>query len=82
MNRRPAVPHIWLTGKGESTDSTVGFDSADYSKKLAGTDFTIEDLAMRSLYWQDAEFIGEDKIKGQDTKIVRVKNPDQRGPYQ
>ena len=78
LDIKEATPTIWL--KGQQNKRT--FTSEDYSQKLAGTDFAIEDLAMRFLYWQGAKYLGEEKIKGQETKIIYVQNPDRTGPYQ
>lgn len=53
-----------------------------YSESVRGTAINYEDLSMRFLYWPNSKVIGEDSISFQKCWIVRVKNPDGRGPYQ
>ncbi len=52
-----------------------------YAETVRGTDINYEDLSMRFLYWPKAKIIGEDSMSLQKCWIVRVTNPDGRGPY-
>jgi hypothetical protein len=53
-----------------------------YSAAVRGTAINFEDLSMRFLYWPNSKVIDEDSISFQKCWVVRVKNPDGRGPYQ
>jgi len=74
---KEATPSLWFVESGE----TQAIEPDEYGQKIEGTDFSVEDLAMRFLYWPEAEFLGEESVKGQNTKIVRVKNPNEVGLY-
>lgn len=53
-----------------------------YAEKVRGTAINYEDLSMRFLYWPNAKLLDEDaKISFQKCWLVRVQNPDNRGPY-
>ncbi len=52
-----------------------------YGDSVRGTDINYEDLSMRFLYWPGAKVIGEDSSLFQKCWMVRVTNPDGRGPY-
>ncbi len=52
-----------------------------YSDSVRGTDINYEDLSMRFLYWPKAKITGEDSVQLQKCWIVRITNPDGRGPY-
>jgi len=52
-----------------------------YSDHVRGTDINYEDLSMRFLYWPHAKIMGEETLSFQKCWIVRVTNPDGRGPY-
>jgi hypothetical protein len=53
-----------------------------YGEAVRGTAINFEDLSMRFLYWPNSKVIDEDSISFQKCWVVRVKNPDGRGPYQ
>lgn len=55
--------------------------TAQYNELVRGTDINYEDLSMRFLYWPHAKIIGEDTLNFQKCWIVRMVNPDGRGPY-
>ena len=68
----------------EGTDAPVA--ASRYSEVIRGTDVTYEDLAMRFLYWKNAEVIvderNSDKVSGHECHRVRVRNnPDGIGNY-
>lgn len=52
-----------------------------YGEPVRQTAINFEDLSMRFLYWPNAKVVGEESISFQDCWIVRVANPDSRGPY-
>ena len=55
--------------------------SALYGESIRGTAINYEDVSMRFLYWPNAKIIGEDTVTYMKCWIVRVVNPDGRGPY-
>lgn len=52
-----------------------------YGEGVRQTAINFEDLSMRFLYWPNAKIVGEESISFQKCWIVRVQNPDNRGPY-
>ncbi len=52
-----------------------------YGEPVRQTAINFEDLSMRFLYWPNAKIVGEESISFQKCWIVRVQNPDNRGPY-
>jgi hypothetical protein len=56
-------------------------DPAKFDDQIRGTDVTYDDLSMRFLYWPNAKIVRNDKIKGRDSWIVRVRNPASAGAY-
>jgi hypothetical protein len=52
-----------------------------YGEAVRKTAINFEDLSMRFLYWPNAKVIGDESISFQKCWIVRVANPDNRGPY-
>lgn len=51
---------------------------ASYSKPIAGTDVTYEDLSLRFIYWKGGTILddsADSRIKGRDCFIVQVPNP-------
>jgi hypothetical protein len=54
-----------------------------YAQPVLGTAINYEDLAMRFLYWPNAKVMDENaQVLGFKCWVVRVQNPDGRGPYQ
>lgn len=60
---------------------TVNFPTSRLSERIGGTDFTYEDLALRFLYWNRAQIVGEEKVNGHDCWKLRVDNPSRKGSY-
>ena len=56
----------------------------EYGTAIRGTDVTYEDLAMRFLYWPKPVRLKDDRLGLKIGKcwVIRVVNPDRRGPYQ
>ncbi|MFZ4766380.1 MAG: outer membrane lipoprotein-sorting protein [Roseimicrobium sp.] len=52
-----------------------------YGERVRQTAINYEDLSMRFLYWPNAKVIDEESISFQTCWVVRVSNPDNRGPY-
>jgi hypothetical protein len=64
-----------------SSAGRVEMPSSLYSEPVRQTSINFEDLAMRFLYWPNAKVVDDEKISFQKCWVVRVQNPDQRGPY-
>jgi hypothetical protein len=64
-----------------SAAGRVEMPSSLYSERVRQTAINFEDLSMRFLYWPNAKVVGDEKISFQKCWVVRVQNPDQRGPY-
>ncbi|WP_170157395.1 outer membrane lipoprotein-sorting protein [Roseimicrobium gellanilyticum] len=61
----------------------VEMPAALYAQPVLGTAINYEDLAMRFLYWPNAKVMDENALlAGFKCWVVRVQNPDGRGPYQ
>lgn len=54
---------------------------ADFDQKVRGTDVTYEDLALKFLYWPDAEVIGTDNIRTRNCWKLKMQAPNQRSQY-
>jgi hypothetical protein len=53
-----------------------------YGEQVRNTAINYEDFSMRFLYWPNAQIMDENvKISFRDNWLIRVKNPDNRGPY-
>jgi hypothetical protein len=52
-----------------------------YGTSVRGTSVNYEDLSMRFLYWPGATVLHEDTVSSMKCWVVRVVNPDRRGPY-
>lgn len=63
--------------KGANVDIPVAL----YGESVRGTAINYEDLSMRFLYWPNAQVVGEETVSFMKCWIVRVNNPDGRGPY-
>ncbi len=52
-----------------------------YAEEVRGMGMNFEDLSLRFTYWPKPQLIGSDSIKTQKMWVVRVVNPDGKGPY-
>ncbi len=52
-----------------------------YGEAIRGTDVTYDDLSMRFIYWPDAKIVRQERLKGRECVVVRVRNPDGSGAY-
>ncbi len=54
---------------------------ASYAEEVRGMAMNFEDLSLRFTYWPNPQLIGTDTLKTQKMWVVRVVNPDGKGPY-
>ncbi len=54
---------------------------ASYNAEVRGMGLNFEDLSLRFTYWPNPKLEGTDTIKTQKMWVVRVTNPDGKGPY-
>lgn len=78
--------HLDLAESGARLRRAVAGSSAvvpdgEYGKAVRGTAINYEDLSMRFLYWPKPQVFGSDKVSVMTCWVVRVVNPDRRGPY-
>ncbi|MEY4483130.1 MAG: hypothetical protein RL693_582 [Verrucomicrobiota bacterium] len=52
-----------------------------YADTVRRTCLNLEDLSMRFLYWPNSQVMGVDSVGMRKCWVVRVSNPDGRGPY-
>lgn len=52
-----------------------------YGTQVRSTSVNFEDLSLRFLYWPGAKVMGEQTVNTMNCWVVRVVNPDKRGPY-
>jgi len=64
-----------------TSGNNVEMPLAMYGERVRGTAINYEDLAMRFLYWPNAKIIDEATVTFMKCWVVRVTNPDGRGPY-
>lgn len=66
-------------GSGGSPAKPVA-ESA-YGTTVRGTSVNFEDLSLRFLYWSGSKVMGEQTVNTMSCWVIRVLNPDKRGPY-
>ena len=54
---------------------------ASYAEEVRGMTLNFEDLSLRFTYWPNPQLMGTDSLKTQKMWVVRVVNPDGKGPY-
>lgn len=52
-----------------------------FGESVRDTVITYEDLALRFLFWPQAELLDEEQLKGRPAWKVRLNNPRREGPY-
>jgi hypothetical protein len=62
-------------------NSTKKFSSARLDQKIGGTGVTYGDLALKFLYWKDAQVIGADNLRTRDCWKLRLVAPSKDSPY-
>lgn len=65
------------TGNGPAERLT----SANFDRKILGTDLTFEDMALRFVYWSRATLLGEDRVKTLAAYKLRLNAPSKRTQY-
>lgn len=73
-NHPPVLTRVVPGGK-----SAVPVSS--YADPVRGMSMNFEDLSLRFTYWPDPKLMGTDTIKTAKCWVVRVVNPDGKGPY-
>jgi hypothetical protein len=71
--------HATLTR--ETKAGKVEMPASLYGERVRQTAINYEDLSMRFLYWPNARVVDEQTVSLRQCWLVRVPNPDQRGPY-
>jgi hypothetical protein len=82
----PEVLQLRLGENGSRLDlvtetSTKKFSSARLDQKIGGTGVTYGDLALKFLYWKDAQVIGADNLRTRDCWKLRLVAPSPDAPY-
>ena len=54
---------------------------AQFDHKIRGTDVTYEDLALKFLYWPDAEVVGSDNIRTRNCWKLQLRAPNRQSQY-
>jgi hypothetical protein len=54
---------------------------AKFDRKVRGTDVTYEDLALKFLYWPDAEVVGADNIRTRNCWKLQLRAPSRESQY-
>lgn len=54
---------------------------ANFDQKVRGTDVTYEDLALKFLYWPNAQILGVDDIRTRKCWKLQLRAPNQRSQY-
>ena len=62
-------------------NSTKKFSSSRLDEKVGGTGVTYGDLALKFLYWPDAQVIGADNLRTRDCWKLRLTAPAKDSPY-
>jgi hypothetical protein len=67
------------------SDQTAGgkqiVSGAKMNQPVRGTDITYEDLSLRFLYWKNAKYEGEQRVKGITCSIILVQPASRISPY-
>ncbi|MEO6970423.1 MAG: outer membrane lipoprotein-sorting protein [Chthoniobacterales bacterium] len=82
----PEVLQLRLGENGSRLDlvtenSTKKFSSSRLDEKIGGTGVTYGDLALKFLYWPDAQVIGADNLRTRDCWKLRLTAPAKDSPY-
>lgn len=82
----PEVLQLRLGENGSRLDlvtenSTKKFSSSRLDQKIGGTGVTYGDLALKFLYWPNAQVIGADNLRTRDCWKLRLSAPTKDSPY-
>jgi hypothetical protein len=64
-----------------SQDGVEKVTPAKFDQKVRGTDITYEDLALKFLYWPDAEVMGTDNIRTRNCWKLQLRAPSRQSQY-
>jgi hypothetical protein len=62
-------------------DGTEQISGAEFGQKVRGTAITYEDLALRFIYWPNAQVVGEDYINTRHAWKLELKPPGRQSQY-
>jgi len=62
-------------------NSTKKFASSRLDDKIGGTGVTYGDLALKFLYWPDAQVVGSDNLRTRNCWKLRLTAPEKNSPY-
>ena len=54
---------------------------AQFDHKVRGTDVTYEDLALKFIYWRNAEVVGSENVRSRDCWKLRLRAPSKQSQY-
>ena len=82
----PEVLQLRLDDNGSRLDlvtenSTKKFSSSRLDEKIGGTSVTYGDLALKFLYWPDAQVLGADTLRTRNCWKLRLSAPSKESPY-
>ncbi len=82
----PEIIQLRLGEKGTRLDlvqlnSTKKFAASRFDQRIGGTNVTYGDLALRFLYWPNAEVMGADSLRTRNCWKLRLTAPEKDGPY-
>jgi outer membrane lipoprotein-sorting protein len=82
----PEVVQLRLGENGSRLDlvsenSTKKFASSRLDDKIGGTGVTYGDLALKFLYWPDAQVLGSDTLRTRNCWKLRLTAPEKDSPY-
>ena len=64
-----------------SSDGVEKVTPAKFDQKVRGTDVTYEDLALKFLYWPEAEVLGTDNIRTRNCWKLQLRAPSRQSQY-
>jgi hypothetical protein len=64
-----------------SRDGVEKVRPAQFDRKIRGTDVTYEDLALKFLYWPNAELLGAENIRSRNCWKIQLRAPSRQSQY-
>jgi Outer membrane lipoprotein-sorting protein len=82
----PEVLQLRLGDNGSRLDlvtenSTKKFSNSRLDEKIGGTGISYGDLALKFLYWPDAQVLGADTLRTRNCWKLRLSAPEKQSPY-
>jgi hypothetical protein len=86
FNNPPEVLQLRLGDNSSSLDlvlknSTKKFASSRLDERVGGTGVTYGDLALKFLYWEHADLVGEENVRTRDCWKLRLQPPSRAAQY-